>query len=250
MRRPLLLWSMVGVVLALGIAFAVPASRYPILNFFSNERLYSGRPLHYWVAALKEDDPALRRRAAFALGDACKECRQENPACPLVLAALIEALADQDSFVRKCAATSLLMSPREAPVPQNASSIEHLTGAIADEEVAVRRAAVRSLWQARAAAQQADGVARLTAALGDKDDYVRAYAARSLGQIGPEAKAAVPTLLQHLRQDEERDIRKLSAKALGLIGAEAIAVRLPETVEALTQALKEEPSGLRAYAAR
>jgi HEAT repeat protein len=252
MKRRLVFWGGLGLALGLGIAFALPATRYPILGFLGDETLYDGRPTRYWIAALKEDKPEGRRRAALNLGDVGvgKDSAPDDPECRRVVAALVEALGDSDGFVRKCAATSFLMYPKEAPVPQDRSSVESLTGALGDDEVAVRRAAARALWQAGAAAKEADGVARLTKAVEDKDDFVRAYACRALARIGPDAEAAVPTLLVRLRQDEERDVRKLAAKTLGLIGAKAIGPLLSETVQALTDALKEEPAGLREYAAR
>jgi HEAT repeat protein len=239
-------------ILGIDIALAVPATRYPLLAFLQNERLYHGRPLGYWLGALKDSDPEMRRRAALNLGDLglCKQPGQIDAECSQVIAALIETLGDADGFVRKCAATSFLMYPRETPVPQDSASIARLTTALDDAEVAVRQAGVRGLWQAGAAAKERAGVARLTAALADKDEFVRAYASRALARIGPDAKDAVPALLERLRQDEERDDRKLAAKAMGSIGAESIGPLLPDTVAALIDALKNDARGLREYSAR
>src|SRR5262249_39333432 len=140
--------------------------------------------------------------------------------------------------------------PRDTPVPTDGAVIECLLGALRDEEVAVRRAAIRALWQVGPAAKEPSSVARLTEALQDSDANVRAFAARALARVGPDAGAAVPTLLARLRADEDRDVRKLAAKALGLIGAKAVGTSLPDVVDALIGALKQEPPGLRDYAAR
>ena len=90
----------------------------------------------------------------------------------------------------------------------------------------------------------------MSAAREHKNDYVRAYAARALARIGPAGKAAVPALLERLRQDDEVAVRKLAGKTLGLMGAEAIGALLPETVVALTQGLKSKNTEFREYAAR
>ncbi len=248
MWRRLLLWLGVVVVVGLGVAFALPATRYRLLALVRNERLYNGRPLSYWTGALREDDdPDVRRQAAETLGDAqlCKDAPANDPECRAVVAALVGALGDPEGRVRKMAASALLTYPRESPVPTDSATVARLTGALADGEVLVRKAAARSLWQAGSAARGGDGVARLTKALEDKDDFVREYAARTLGRIGPEAAPAVPELLERLRKDEERDVREHAAKSLGLIGPEAVGKRLPETVAALTKALTDEAADVR-----
>lgn len=250
MLRRLIFGSVLMLVLVIGMAFAVPASRYPLLGWIRGERLFEGRPLSYWLSALKDDDANTRRQAALVLGDVCKDASQDDADCGRAIPALLETLGDGDGFVRKCAATSFILSPRDAAVPQDQATIQYLTVALADREVTVRQAAVRALWQAGAVAKEANGVTRLRDALRDKDEFVRMYAARALARIGPDAKDAVPTLLQRLRQDEERDVRKLSAKTLGLIGARAIGPQLPETVQVLSAALKDDYPGLREYAAR
>lgn len=250
MLKRLIFGSVLMLVLVIGVALAVPASRYPLIGWIRGEDLFEGRPVSYWISALKDADASTRRQAALVLGDACKDAAEDDPDCRRAIPALLETLGDADGFVRKCAATSFILSPRDAAVPQDPAAIQRLTAALADREVVVRQAAVRALWQAGAVAKEAGGVARLREALRDKDDFVRMYAARALARIGPDAKDAVPALLQRLRQDEERDVRKLSAKTLGLIGARAIGPQLPETVQVLSEALKDEHPGLREYAAR
>src|SRR5262249_45624508 len=135
----------------------------------------------------------------------CPEGSPPDAQCKEVMAALIAALGDQVALVRKVAASSLLMYPREAPVPDDGATVARLTAALGDEEVLVRKAAARSLWQAGPAAGGGGGVARLNKALGDADDFVREYAARALGRVGPAAGPAVPALVERLRKDDERD---------------------------------------------
>ena len=54
----------------------------------------------------------------------------------------------------------------------------------------------------------------------DEEWHVRYHAAEALGQIGPEAKAAVPALIQALK-DEDRDVGQSEAEALEKINIEA-----------------------------
>ena len=59
-------------------------------------------------------------------------------------------------------------------------------------------------------------VPELVQALDDEDRDVRRYAARALGDIGPEAREAVPKLT-NLLHDEDRLVRNASRKALARI---------------------------------
>jgi HEAT repeat protein len=243
---------LVLVAVGAGIAFAVPASRYRILALVDGAPLYDGRPLSYWMAALDDGDANVRREAAVLLGEADirTDLAGDEQQTRAIVAALVQTLGDKDGFVRKAAATSLLAYPREAPVPEDKGTITLLIAALDDRETAVRKAAARSLWQAGRVAGQGTGMARLTAALSDKDGFVREYAARTLGRIGPDAKTAVPALLQRLAEDEERDVREHAAKSLGLIGAQALGPLLPQTVKALIKGLEDEAADVRENSAR
>jgi HEAT repeat protein len=55
--------------------------------------LAGGKPVSYWVEALHDPDPGLRKKAAFKLGNV-------GPADASVLPALIEALKDAEPRVR------------------------------------------------------------------------------------------------------------------------------------------------------
>ena len=68
----------------------------------------------------------------------------------------------------------------------------------------------------------------------EKGESSRRAAAHALGQIGPEAKAAVPALMELLK-DTDSELRWLAALALGQIGPEAKAA-----VPALMELLKDE----------
>jgi HEAT repeat protein len=84
----------------------------------------------------------------------------------------------------------------------------------------------------------------LIQALKDKDEVVHSRAAGALGKIGPGAKAAAPALIATLK-DKDRDsiTRANAALALGKIGAEAKTV-----VPVLTEALADKDEYVRAKA--
>ena len=105
-------------------------------------------------------------------------------------------------------------------------------------------------------------VPALIKALKNGKKKIRAHAAEALGKIGPKARAAVPALVQELRnQGDGKDTiainigenaffrypgpRSRAATALGQIGPEAKAA-----VPALAQVLKDDDSSIRTAAAR
>jgi HEAT repeat protein len=73
---------------------------------------------------------------------------------------------------------------------------------------------------------------------------VREHAAEALGDIGPEAKEAVPPLIEVLKDKEPR-VRRDAARSLGQIGP-AAKVAAPQ----LAALLKDEDANVREAAAR
>jgi HEAT repeat protein len=67
----------------------------------SGPPLAGGKPIEHWLSALSDADPAVRKTAAFKLGNV-------GPAAPGVLPALRTALADADPRVRCEAIVALL----------------------------------------------------------------------------------------------------------------------------------------------
>ncbi len=55
MKKRLTVWLPVLLAVALGLALAVPASRYVLIGWLRNESFYHRRPTSYWVAVLKQD---------------------------------------------------------------------------------------------------------------------------------------------------------------------------------------------------
>ena len=82
---------------------------------------------------------------------------------------------------------------------------------------------------------QEQQVERLIRELQDSDSDIRSIAAVTLGEMGPEAKDAVPALIQLLQdQDAEGFVRGNAARALGEIGSGAV-----DAVPVLIQALQD-----------
>jgi HEAT repeat protein len=96
----------------------------------SPERLYLGRTASEWTEDLQEDVPAVRRRAALALGRFGA----------VSVAPLIEALADRDFGVRAGAARALGEIGADAR-----GAIPALTQALVDEHKTVRQSAEEAL---------------------------------------------------------------------------------------------------------
>ena len=53
MKRKLLLFILVALVLGIGVAFLVPTSRVVILGKLRGERFHDGRPVSWWVSSLQ-----------------------------------------------------------------------------------------------------------------------------------------------------------------------------------------------------
>ena len=79
-----------------------------------------------------------------------------------------------------------------------------------------------------------EAVPALIEALKDEDKTARQNAAEALGNMGPDAKDAVPTLIETLK-DKYGAVRRAAADALGSIGPDA-----EEAVPALIEALKNK----------
>jgi HEAT repeat protein len=66
-----------------------------------------GKPVSYWVAAVHDPDPQIRKKAVFKLGNV-------GPTDPAALAAVTEGLKDNDPGVRRAAVLAILKFGRDA----------------------------------------------------------------------------------------------------------------------------------------
>jgi len=173
------------------------------------------------IKALEDDDSEVRKRAAWAIG-------QIGPGAKDAVPALIEAFRDENTVVRWNAVEALKHIGAEA-VP---TLIETLKG----DNATVRWYTVEALEQIGPGAK--DAVVTLMEALNNRneDERVRFSAVRALGKIGPGAKDAVVTLIDALnnRNGDER-VRWSAGWALGQIGPDA-----RDAVPSLIEAFSDE----------
>ncbi len=188
------------------------------------------------IAALKDEDWALREEAATLLGD-FRDPRAVGP--------LVEALHDEDRAVREAATTALRkIGPEAAPA---------LLAALQDPNSNVQEAAVAILKDMATP----EAVEPLVGCLTSKNWVMRMHAAKALGNLGDEravrhlipllvdsvkavrvdatdalariGRPAVATLLAALRH-EEWILRLHACEALGKIGAEEAVAPLCEVM--------------------
>src|SRR5882724_1745783 len=144
-----------------------------------DEPSFDGKPLREWVQELQGADAKARSRAAFALG------RMAHPA---VGPHLINALKDEEPFVRWTAAFSLSVigAGAEAAVPA-------LIGALGDPEDYVREQAYGAMVSIDPE-KIPPGLA-LERALEDPSHAVRVQAARASWRRDGDTQAVLPILL-------------------------------------------------------
>jgi HEAT repeat protein len=151
------------------------------------------------VSALTDSSPLVRAVVLTGFAD-----RPDSSTAPLIAARLT---SDKDAFVRKTAAYAL---SRFSGAERTAA----LIAALKDKDLEVRGAAAVSLGDHPDAA----AVAPLVAALSDKIAFVRAQAARALGINTGAAGHATPHLIKLLTSDNDGDVRRQAATALGSLG--------------------------------
>lgn len=158
------------------------------------------------IAALKDEDWAIREEAAILLGG-LKDPRAVSP--------LVAILKDHDRSVREAAIGALMSIGEPSVVP--------LGACLTDRELSVQEAASAVL------ASIADGrvLDPLMSALKSHDWIVRMHAAKALGRIRD--SRSVPALIP-LLQDKVKAVREEVSSALAAIGEAA----MPALLEALT----------------
>jgi HEAT repeat protein len=162
---------------------------------------------------LTSDNPRIRSHAAYALGQIGK------PAMPAVTA-LARMITDDDPSVRHAALDALA---EIEPGPETAVPL--LIKSLGDQDPRVIRRALHAL---------ADRGAPIVPAMVEamKDDRTEYWALLVLQEIGPDAKDAVPTILEILHEPNEPFQRMEAALTLGKIGA-AAAPAVPALVKLL-----------------
>ncbi len=129
---------------------------------------------------------------------------------------LRRALVGTDRRARQEAALALAAFADDA-----VEAVPDLVRAVADIDPRVRRAAAEAIGAIGSIAvndgAEANVVGTLRTALGDESVRVRRAAAEALSEIGPDASAAVPSLIDSL-DDDDLLVRERAIEALGLLG--------------------------------
>ncbi|MBR8837738.1 MAG: HEAT repeat domain-containing protein, partial [Stigonema ocellatum SAG 48.90 = DSM 106950] len=171
------------------------------------------------IQALNDEDSDVRYSAANALGE-IKDTQ--------TVAALIQALNHEDYYVRRIAAEALGKI-------KDTQTVAALIQALNHQYSDVRSRAAYALGEIK----DSQAVAALIQALNDEDSHVRSRAADALGEI--KDTQAVAALIQALNH-EDYYVRYSAANALGEI-------KDTQAVAALIQALNDEDSHVRRIAA-
>ncbi|OGO05014.1 MAG: hypothetical protein A2Y60_01920 [Chloroflexi bacterium RBG_13_54_9] len=198
-------------------AFSGQESSFPARILLMVGEIYGAQPLQ---ACLNDENEIIRLYAAWALGEIGDTGSID---------ALVVALENDECLVRKRAAEALGKLHWKAQ--SNAQQISYLmasdkwdqivrkydeeaigplVAALKDEEYHVRYRAAEALGKIG----DPSAVAPLINALRDEDEFVRSQAAKALGEIGPEAREAVPVLIDALLRDEEEYVGWATADAL------------------------------------
>jgi HEAT repeat protein len=263
MSRRVLLRAVVLLGAVLTGTLVLPDLRWVAWGRLRGEAVYRWRPTSYWSALLRQayqdpwdgnwyvpprDRPRWMDRAEDLLhvrlrGGPEPEVLAEGPAAMPVL---VELLADEDSEVRRAAASYLgRLGPRaggaalalgrslkdpDALVGEEACGALARMGPAAEPALPAFRGALRDedgkspfvvLLAIEDIAKESDAaVPVLAAALTNDNEAVRLRAASALGRLGPRAAPAVPALTRALQDPDER-VRRSAAEALRKAGPAA-----------------------------
>jgi HEAT repeat protein len=136
-----------------------------------------------------------------------------------VIAGLINAFRDEDSYVRWHACEALENMGEKAATTE---VITALMNALLDEDSSVRKSACAAVEKMGEKAATNEVIAGLINVLRDEDSYVRQHACEALGNIGEKAATneVIAGLINALR-DENSDVRRYACDALGNMGEKA-----------------------------
>lgn len=151
------------------------------------------------TSAVNDSSPQVRAAVVAGLAE-----RGDESAVPILVTQLAK---DKDKFVRKTVAYALGRF-------HGGERTAALAIALRDKELEIRAAAAISLGDH----PDADSLEPLANALSDKNEFVRAHAARALGVNGRSAVLTVAALIVMLTKDEDAEVRRQAATALGQIG--------------------------------
>jgi HEAT repeat protein len=193
---------------------------------------YGTTAVPHLIRAMKSPKANVRRGAANAL-------MLIRPLATNAVPVLLEAIKDQDPKVRTGATGAL----STIGVPDDKANLAVIAELLKDERVEVRRAMLYCFTEppargGRPAPKSATPL--LIKALSDKDEEVLYGSLVALAVMGPEAKEAVPSLIEALRSKQMLEHQNEIMGALSCIGPDAKAA-----VPAMLQILKADDDKLK-----
>jgi HEAT repeat protein len=216
----------------------VPALRNVLSDENLDLRLNAAKAL--WQVSRQPDDvipvftQVLENGGDSERCDAAERLKEMGPWAAPAVPALVNVVKNDPYEYARCEAAEALgeIGPKAAPaIPALATVLEE------DESHYVPARAAETLGKIG----DPKAIPILIAALENEEDYVRTHALWALETFGPKAKAAIPTLVRALKNDEGN--ASFVAHALGAIDAEGISTPV------LIEALGNEDSEMRRFAA-
>ncbi len=205
-------------------AAAVPRIRALLANSQGEDRVALARAL--WrihpdstvitelIALVRKDNFMVQARALDALEEIGPEARAAIPT-------LIETLGHKNRFLREHAAKVLGRIGPEAR-----SAVPALEKMLGDPEMMNRIESAKALWRIN---RSQVALTTLFKEAGNVADAANTFAVLALGEIGPEAKAGVPALIEALNADSIYG-KAVVAEAIGKIGPGAKAA-IPRLID-------------------
>ena len=172
--------------------------------------------------ALKDEQPRVRRSAAYALG-------AFGPGAAAARDELITAAGDPSPIVRQNAAWALGRLGKEA----GADGVSQLRNLLKDDEPMVRRDALHALGEVGNPTAHPAVRAMLQTAAAERDGVVRKAAVEALAHLVGKEDREDAAELYPLLKDKDPETRYNAAFVLGIIGGKEAAEGLPVLVEAL-----------------
>jgi HEAT repeat protein len=127
---------------------------------------------------------------------------------------LVQALSDQDLFVRWAALRALCRLPHL----DAARAIPAISRLVRDSDLDVRIAAAKGLGALKCS--QPEAIEALTRAVNDREPALQVAAIQALAAIGPQARSAIPAIAEGMATPDPR-VRSAAATGLASFGPES-----------------------------
>jgi hypothetical protein len=178
MKKRWILWGLFGVAVAAVAIFFEPTHK--VRGWLRGEKFFADRPSSYWSKVIRDRRPVGGFEDAVGLGFG----EEPDPAAVPMLIELLEDEDDQVCFTACNALAAIGPAARQA-VPALLSMLGH-------PNLFYRRNASHAL---ACIGPDAAALDALIEAIKEEDSFVNYHAAIAVGKLGPQAKQAVPALV-------------------------------------------------------